>query len=189
MGARSRPFPRESRPLPVMFLRVKNEYIMRVLLRSSRDILWWIWSSIQCDTCANGWRLAAAPCINTRNARVTTISTGDSQTCPLENRRSCTIWADVSLGNQSPRVPRASCCRQSAFACFPIAKLQASSNGMPHGSELDFWPLSRTIINWGAELLLFALSPLFKVISLPMLLLTLFFGLVAGQSDGMLTLL
>lgn len=60
---------------------------------------------------------------------------------------------------------------------------------MPHGSELDFWPLSRTIINWGAELLLFALSPLFKVISLPMLLLTLFFGLVAGQSDGMLTLL
>lgn len=39
MGARSRPFPRESRPLPVMFLRVKNEYIMRVLPRSSRDIL------------------------------------------------------------------------------------------------------------------------------------------------------
>lgn len=38
----------------------------------------------------------------------------------------------------------------------------------------------------GAELLLFGPSPLFKIIDLPMLLLTLFFGLVAGQSGGML---
>lgn len=38
----------------------------------------------------------------------------------------------------------------------------------------------------GAEQLLFGLSPLFKIIVLPMLLLTLFFGLVAVQGGGML---
>lgn len=70
-----------------------------------------------------------------------------------------------------------------------MASLQDSSNGMSQGSELDFRPVSGTVINWGLNCCNFLRLLFFKTIFLTMLLLTLFFGLVAGQGGGMLSLL